>query len=181
MENLPVCYNEEMNNEAFIDGQNLFLGTITSEEPWRVDLCRFREYLRRKYNVTKAYYFVGCADDRLQDFYSIIQDAGFILVFRAHGGELVSHKKGNVDTDIVFTMMRHFHENADIDKFFLISGDGDYYRTVKYLLDQGKLGKVLFPARHNASSLYRRIGGTYFDFLDYPDVKKKIMLRDQHA
>lgn len=91
---------------------------------------------------------------------------------------MISHKKGNVDTDVVFTIMKNFHEYTDVDKFFLVSGDGDYYKTVKYLLDKGKLGKVLFPAHRKASSLYRQnISGTYYDYLDYPDIKKKIELK----
>ena len=169
-----------MNNQAFIDGQNLTLGTTLSEKPWKIDLYRFRKYLQEKYNITKAYYFIGCISEDLYDLYDMIQEAGFILVFRAHGHDLVSHKKGNVDTDIVFSMMRDFHEHTDIDKFFLVSGDGDYYKVVKYLLKHGKLGKVLFPAHYKASSLYRQIGGTYFDYLDYPDIKKKIQLKNWH-
>ena len=114
-----------MNNQAFIDGQNLTLGTTLSDQPWKIDLFRFRKYLQERYNVTKAYYFIGCLDENLQDLYDMIQEAGFVLVFRAHGGSLVSHKKGNVDTDVVFTMMKNFHEYPDVDKFYLISGDGD--------------------------------------------------------
>ncbi len=73
-------------NQAFIDGQNLFLGTSTGPNPWRVDLYKFREYLRRKYNIDKAYYFLGCIDVNHQDLYDLIQDAGFIIVFREHSG-----------------------------------------------------------------------------------------------
>lgn len=167
-----------MNNQAFIDGQNLMLGTTLSDSPWKIDLYRLRRYLRERYNITKAYYFIGCLNENLQDLYDKIQEAGFVLVFRAHGEGLVSHKKGNVDTDVVFTIMKNFHECTDVDKFFLVSGDGDYYKTIKYLHNQGKLGKVLFPAHRKASSLYRQIGGTYFDYLDYPDVKKKIELKN---
>ena len=37
--------------------------------------------------------------------------------------------------------------------------------------------KVLFPSRRKASSLYRQnISGTYYDYLDYPDIRKKIEL-----
>ena len=165
-----------MNNQAFIDGQNLILGTTMSDEPWKIDLYRFREYLRSKYNVDKAYYFVGCVNDELEKLYTMIQEAGFILVFRAHGNDFVSHKKGNVDTDIVFTMMRNFHECRDVDKFYLVSGDGDYFKTVKYLHEHGKLGKVLFPAHHKASSLYRRLGNQYYDYLDNQGIKNKIKL-----
>ncbi len=85
-----------------------------------------------------------------------------------------SNKKGNVDTDIVFTMMRNFHENPEIDKFFLVSGDGDYYKTVRYLHSQDKLGKVLFPAQHKASSLYHQLGRSCFTYLDTADIRKKI-------
>ena len=169
-----------MNNYAFVDGQNLILGTTMSKKPWKVDLYRFRRYLREKYLVTKAYYFLGCIDPTNQDLYDMIQDAGFILVFRSYEIEAISHKKGNVDTDIVFTMMRFFHELPEIENFFLISGDGDYFKTVRYLNEQGKLGKVLFPAHYKASSLYKRLGGSFFDYLDYPDIKKKIELKNWH-
>lgn len=111
--------------------------------------------------------------------YDLIQEAGFILVFRSHNSAAISNKKGNVDTDVVFTMMRDFHEKPEIKEFFLISGDGDYYKTVRYLRNQGKLGKVLFPARHKASSLYRQLGNAYYSYLDYPGIRKKIELKSQ--
>ncbi|MDO4747209.1 MAG: NYN domain-containing protein [Candidatus Saccharibacteria bacterium] len=166
-----------MNNFAFIDGQNLILGTTLSNEPWKVDLYRFRRYLRDKYDVTKAYYFLGCIDTKNQDLYDMIQDAGFILVFRSYDFDAISHKKGNVDTDIVFTMMRIFHELSNVDKFFLVSGDGDYYKTIDYLNKQGKLGKVLLPSHKNASSLYRRLNNSNYDYLDNPDLKRKIVYK----
>ena len=77
-------------------------------------------------------------------------------------------------------MMKNFHEIPDLDKIFLVSGDGDYYKTIKYLAEQNKLGKILFPAHRKASSLYKRLGGTYFDYLDYPDSRKKIELCSWH-
>lgn len=164
------------NNQAFIDGQNLHLGTTTSQSPWKVDLYRFREYLRNKYHVNKAYYFLGCFDINNQELYNIIQDSGFVLIFRAHTENQLSSKKGNVDTDIVFSMMKEFHEHEDIDKFYLVSGDGDYYRTIKYLYDKGKLGKILFPAHDKASSLYKQLDNSCYDYLGNVGVRKKIEL-----
>lgn len=171
--------NVELNNQAFIDGQNLYLGTTTSSNPWKVDLYRFREYLRKKYNVNKAYYFLGCIDENNQDLYTTIQDAGFILVFRAHSNGASSSKKGNVDTDIVFTIMKNFHEYEEISKFYIVSGDGDYYKTIKYLFDKGKLGKILFPAHHKASALYRQLDNSCYDFLDSIDIRQKIELKEK--
>lgn len=89
-----------LHNEAFIDGQNLHLGTTHSVPSWKIDVVKFRKYLHRKFGVERAYYFLGCFDDELQPMYAGLQDAGYILVFRKHQREIVSHKKGNVDTDV---------------------------------------------------------------------------------
>ena len=45
------------NNFAYIDGQNLNLGVKSIG--WDLDFKRFRIYLKEKYSVSKAYYFVG--------------------------------------------------------------------------------------------------------------------------
>lgn len=161
-------------NQAFIDGQNLYLGTMSSKRAWKVDLHKFRVYLEKKYKVNEAYYFLGCIDDRNTEMYNQIQRAGFILVFREHRSDLLSHKKGNVDTDIVFSIMKKLYLREKFNKVFLVSGDGDYYRMVEFLRDENKLGKVLFPAKDKASSLYRQIEAKYRDYLDKPDIKKKI-------
>lgn len=168
-----------MNNQAFIDGQNLTLSTTLSLDPWKVDLFRFRVYLREKYNVEEAYYFLGFMDEKYEKLYQRLSDAGFILVFRAHGDDFKSRKKGNVDTDIVFMMMKNFHERNDSKKFFLVSGDGDYYKTILYLKNKGVLGKILFPAHFRASSLYRDIGGSFYTYLDDPSIKEKIELKNE--
>ena len=42
---------------AFIDSQNLNLGVRS--EGWTIDYSKFRLYLRNKYNVDKAFIFIG--------------------------------------------------------------------------------------------------------------------------
>ena len=49
-------------NLAFIDGQNLRYGTRKVADPWTVDLRKFRVYLKEKYLVERAYYFIGASD-----------------------------------------------------------------------------------------------------------------------
>lgn len=163
-----------LHNEAFIDGQNLHYSTTHSDNAWKIDNFRFREYLRRKFNVEQAYYFLGCFDDELQPMYDSLQKAGYILVFRKHQTVALSHKKGNVDTDIVFYIMHKLYKRENIDKIYLVSGDGDYYRMVRFLRDENKLGKILLPAHNRSSSLYQRIEQKYRMYLDDADVKKKI-------
>ncbi len=39
---------QEPQNYAFVDGQNVYLATTTAEDAWKIDLQRFRTYLREK-------------------------------------------------------------------------------------------------------------------------------------
>lgn len=58
-----VWYNFTMKNLTYVDGQNLFMGTTKREPSWKVDLARFRVFLREKYDVDQAYYFLGYVQD----------------------------------------------------------------------------------------------------------------------
>lgn len=167
-----------MNNQAFIDGQNLKLGTSKTKPSWNVDLGRFRVYLSQKYYVTEAYYFIGAYDPKNQDLYNALQKFGYIVVFREHAESVLSKKKGNVDTDIVFAVMRSLVEKEKFDKVVLVSGDGDYWRMVDYLIQKDKFEKLLAPSRKNLSSLYkRRMADTHRVYLDDPSVRSKIELK----
>lgn len=161
-------------NFAYIDNQNLYMATKCAPEPWRVDMRRLRVYLHEKYNVIRAYLFMGAFEYRLQDRYMRYQDAGYIVVFREHGESLKGNKKGNVDVDVVFEMMRDNFTSAQMERAILVSGDGDYYRTIKYLRDMGKLEKVLLPSHKNASSLYKELSDEYRVYLDSNSIRQKL-------
>jgi uncharacterized LabA/DUF88 family protein len=169
-----------MNNQAFIDGQNLHLGTTEAEEPWKVNLHRFRVYLKEKYNVGTAYYFMGYYMDSQVEMYSSIQEAGFVIMFRKHHAGMASIKKGNVDTEIVFNVMRKIADKEDFDKVVLVSGDGDYFRMVQYLIDKDKFEKILAPSKERLSSLYKVfVNPRHYDFLDKKSVKSKIAYKEK--
>jgi len=162
-------------NLAFIDGQNLYMNTAKKEiNPWRVDLARFRIYLERKYNVSKAYYFLGYVQKVNQELYEEIQNAGFVLVFREHNPAMVGKKKGNVDADIIFNIMKRLYRQEKFNKVVLISGDGDYKLLVDFLIEENKFEKILFPDRQYRSSLYKELSNNYFVYLDDTDIKNKI-------
>jgi uncharacterized LabA/DUF88 family protein len=162
-------------NLAFIDGQNLYMGTAKRKQnPWRIDLLRFRVYLEQKYGIAKAYYFLGYVQETRQDLYEEIQAAGFVLVFREHNTAMIGKKKGNVDSDIIFHIMKKLYKKEAFQKVFLVSGDGDYKMLVDFLIEEDRFGKILFPNRQFASSLYKKLGSEYFDYLESPDVRAKI-------
>lgn len=165
-----------MRNIAFIDGQNLYMGISKSEPCWKIDLVRFREYLRKKYKVERAYYYLGYmkSDKNIESLYEEIQSAGFVLHFRQHTLPMTGKKKGNVDTDIVFSIMKKMYKKENFEKIVLISGDGDYKNMIDFLIEESRLEKILFPNKKYASSLYKRLGSEFFDYLESPDVRKKI-------
>ena len=162
-------------NHAYIDGQNLYMGTAKREEwPWRIDLKRFRVYLNRKYGVVQAYYFLGYVHDEHQDLYDEIQKAGFILHFRKHNPAMLGKKKGNVDSDIIFHIMKKMYKREDIGKIVLVSGDGDYKMLVDFLIEERSFEKILFPNRQYRSSLYMRLSNKFFAYLDDVSIQEKI-------
>jgi uncharacterized LabA/DUF88 family protein len=163
-------------NIAYIDGQNLYMGTSKSEPKWKINLSRFRIYLEKKYNVDKAYYYLGYIQegDKVEHLYEEIQSAGFILVFRQHNSTMLGKKKGNVDSDIIFSIMKRVYKKENFNKIVLVSGDGDYKMLVDFLIEENRFEKILFPNKKFASSLYKEIGAKYFDNLGNQDIRNKI-------
>lgn len=163
------------NNYAFIDGQNLYMNTAKKElDPWRIDLVRLRIYLKEKYKISKAYYFLGCVQEKNQELYEEIQNAGFVLIFREHNPAMLGKKKGNVDSDVIFHIMKKLYKKDNFEKIILISGDGDYKLLVDFLIEEDKFEKILFPDRKYRSSLYKELSNNYFAYLDDIDIKNKI-------
>lgn len=161
-------------NNAYIDNQNLFMATHNAKEPWDIDMRRLRIYLSEKYNVDKAYLFMGVYQEKQSELYTLFQNLGYILIFRVHENTQKTIKKGNVDTDLVFQCMKDVASDANLDKVILVSGDGDYYKMVKYLNSESKLEKVLLPSHKNASSLYKSLSRVKYQYLDDKGIKRKI-------
>lgn len=132
-----------MGNYAFIDSQNLNLGVRTMG--WRIDYKKFRLYLKNKYNVDRAFMFIGLVANN-QALYTQLQAAGFILIFKPtiryfeNGKQTV---KGNVDAELVLHAAAI--EYADYDKALIVSGDGDFACLVQFLEDKGKLLHIVTP------------------------------------
>lgn len=157
-------------NIAFLDGQNIHMGTKSSQ--WSVDYSKFRIYLKEKYAVEEAYYYLGYIDENQQDLHDNLQRSGFIVKFREHNNLQLTKKKGNVDTDIVFEVMKQIIERGEsFSKVVLVSGDGDYKKMVDYLIRKNRFEKILFPNKKFASSLYKKLGSEYFDYLENGNVR----------
>ena len=160
-----------MNNIAFIDGQNLHLWT--QSENWKIDFKKFRIYLKDKFWIKEAYYFIGFLSEDQQSLYSKLQKSWFIVLFREHHSALKWKKKWNVDVDIVFEIMKQIINEENFEKIVLVSWDWDYIKLVKFLIEKDLFKKILFTNK-KYSSLYKQIQDTYSINLSLQNIRNKI-------
>ncbi|OGZ62701.1 MAG: hypothetical protein A2998_02785 [Candidatus Staskawiczbacteria bacterium RIFCSPLOWO2_01_FULL_37_25b] len=158
--------NSKENNFAYIDGQNLNLGVKSLG--WVLDMKRFRIYLREKYGISRAYYFVGFVAE-YQRMYNAFQEYGYTMAFKPVLDN--EERKGNVDADLVLRAMIDFHENK-FDKFVIVTSDGDFYSLVDYFNSKNKLKSVISPYFKTCSSLLKRTAKEKLVFLD--NLKEKL-------
>ncbi len=182
---------KKLANYAFIDSQNLNLGT--QKMGWKMDWKKFREWLRTEYNVEKAFMFIGYMPD-YEKLYDQLHSQGYLVVLKPtlemfHDTEQEAEKakesgkpekekvapKGNIDADLVLHVMKEYR---NYDKAIIVSGDGDFYTMLEHLDQKGKLLHLLTP-NWQYSSLLKPFE-KYIVRLDqkrselrYPDYKKR--------
>ena len=111
--------------------------------------------------------------------YNDLKGYGYKLVYRRHSNDAKSIKKGNVDTDIVHYLTRFAFEAKDDERAVLVSGDGDYWLTVDFLLRKNKFARLLAPVKNNTSYLYlKNMSNKYIEFLDSPNTKQKLLYKN---
>lgn len=141
----------KLKNYAFIDSQNLNLGVRSSN--WKIDYRKFRLYLKNKYNVEQAFLFIGLVSNN-QKLYTLLQQAGFILVFKPTVRYFVNGKqtvKGNVDAELVLHAAAI--EFANYDKAIIVSNDGDFACLLEFLEKNDKLLHVITPNKKHSKLL----------------------------
>ncbi len=146
-------------NYAFIDAQNLNLGT--QRYGWKLDWKRFLMYLKEKHQVQKAFLFIGYLPEN-EDLYQQMSDIGYTVVLKPTVAMLISQDKesaknedhqtkGNADAELVLYAMK---ELQNYHKAVIVSGDGDFYCIVEYLINQNKF-EVLLTPNGQYSSLFK--------------------------
>ena len=148
---------------AFIDSNNLHLGVLS--QGWKLDWRKFRQYLRNKYNVNKAYLFIGQVAGN-EALYAFLQESGYILIFKPtleHQQQNKVKIKGNVDAELVLHSMIQY---KNYDKAVIVTGDGDFHCLVEYLEEKGKLLKILAPTNHYSSLLRKFNNKNYIVRID---------------
>lgn len=143
---------------AFIDTQNLYLGLKSSifrhgeliYTGWKIDMRKFRKYLLDKYDVEKAFLFLGYLEEQ-ENLYRKLRSYGYELRFKTITKTTSGQIKGNVDADLILNAAAV--EFANFNQAIIVSGDGDYCSLIRFLQDQQKLGRLLVPNRYAYSRL----------------------------
>ena len=163
-------------NYAFIDGQNLNLGTSKNiknkrgriiYQGWRLDYKKFHRYLKDKYRVQKVFLFIGYIKEN-ESLYRKLRSYGYTLVYKPTTKDGQGKPKGNVDAELVLYASAIEYKNYD--KAVVVSGDGDFYCLLKFLQKRSKLLKVIIPNKKSASSLLTPFE-QYKVFIDYEKAK----------
>ncbi len=161
------------NNFAFIDSQNLNLGV--QELGWKLDFKKFRVYLRDKYNISKAFLFIGYAPGN-ERLYTFLQESGYICIFKPTLELANGRVKGNVDAELVLHTMIQLH---NFNQAIIVSGDGDFYCLIEHLLKIDKLKKVLIPNQKRYSGLLKQLSTPNRNIFDFCNsLMKKLEYRE---
>jgi hypothetical protein len=147
---------------AFIDSQNVNLGV--KSQGWQLDWRKFRLYLRNKYNVTESFLFIGYLPGN-QSLYTDLQKNGYIVILKPTMKLPSGNVKGNVDAELVLHTMIEYN---NYDKAIIVSGDGDFFCLVEYLVVKNKLLHLITPNRY-----YSKLFKPYSSYIIEIDKLKK--------
>src|SRR3989338_10332521 len=113
---------------AFDDASNIIYGARA--EGWLIDLKKLHEYLKRKFNVSKAFFYYGrdSKDPKKEKFLRKLRSFGYILrvkEIKRYGTKF----KANCDVDLTMDVL------LKLDKYeraIILSGDGDFLPLIKH-------------------------------------------------
>lgn len=128
-----------------------------------MDWRKFRLWLEKEYGVTHAYMFIGYMPEN-ESLYELMHEHGYLIVLKPtleikakpedettkEGEEQKPVVKGNIDADLVLYAMKEYHS---YDKAVIVSGDGDFFGLLEYLIGQHKLLKLLTPNQRYSTLL----------------------------
>lgn len=159
----------QKHNFAFIDSQNLNLSI--KGQGWSLDFKRFRIYLQDRFNVSKAFLFIGYVPGQ-EPMYRALKSFGYKII---HKPTIIDNKgkiKGNCDAELVLQSMIEY---KNYRKAIIVSGDGDFYCLIKYLEKKDKLERLIIPNAKSYSNLLKKVSKNNITFLN--GTKEKLRKR----
>lgn len=145
---------------AFIDAQNILFGVRKCG--WEIDWKKFAIYLEDKYQAKRIFLFIGYIN-RNKHLYDFLRKCGYILIFKPTIIDSNKKIKGNCDGDMILYILNRLRNYS---KAVVITSDGDFYSTVRFLYKIKKLEVVLSPSINKCSSLLKSVAKERIDFMN---------------
>lgn len=145
---------------VFIDAANIIYGC--NDAGWKMDFEKLIGYLKTRYGATRVLYYAGLDNDNKKQllFYELLQRFNYELKLVPVKTYNSGKRRGDVDARLTFEAMKHLNE---FDEAIFLTGDGDYFWLLKYLLEKNKKIKLLAHRQSTAKELKKLFGGAFTD------------------
>lgn len=134
-------------NYAYIDNENVNISV--QKQGWKIDWGKLRNWLKKEYNVEKAYMFMWYLEE-FTPMYKFFESLGYTLIFKPMNPNPKIPNKWNVDAELVLQAMIDYRSYYQA---IIVSGDGDFACLVRHLQQRRKLGQVIVPNEKRYSDL----------------------------
>ena len=155
---------------AFIDASNIIYGCTS--QGWKMDFAKLIKYLKSRFSCQNIFYYAGLDQENKKQlkFYEKLAKFGYILklvpIKRFKDGKV----KGDVDSRMTFELMRYLEEYKAA---IVLTGDGDYYWVLEFLLQKRKSVKIISFSNRTAQELKKLVGE---EFTDLSRIKESLYL-----
>lgn len=123
---------------CFIDASNIIYSA--KSVGWKVDFKKLIDYLKTRYGVSRIMYYAGVDNGNVKQlkFYEKLGELGFELRLVPMKTFASGRKKADCDARMTFEAMRYLKE---YEEGIFLTGDGDFYWLLEFLLEEKK-GKI---------------------------------------
>lgn len=148
---------------AFVDASNMIYRN-TDRNPWKIDLKKLIKYLKERFGTSRVFYYAGVdnANKSQLKLYSKMKQWGYELRlnrvknFVNIKGEF--YQKADVDSRMTFEIMAYF---STYDRAVVITGDGDFYWVLEYLLQKKEKVWLISNPKKTAGELKQLFKGNF--------------------
>lgn len=145
---------------AFVDASNIIYGARA--EGWLIDQKKLFDYLKRKFSVSKAFFYYGkdSKSVKKEKFLKKLEEFGYVLrvkEIRRYGKK----SKANCDVDLTMDMLLKIRE---YQRAIVLSGDGDFAPLLAYLMIRRKKIVVISSPKRTSKGIRILVADNHIDF-----------------
>jgi uncharacterized LabA/DUF88 family protein len=142
---------------AFIDASNIIYGARA--EGWFIDYKKLFDYLKKKFKVSKIYFYFGKNDKNTKQVKFLQKLKSFGYTLRAKQIKWYGRRmKANCDVDLTMDMLLL---KGKYNRAVVLTGDGDFLPLFEHLKKIGKKITIIAFSKRTSQDLKRFAGGDF--------------------